>query len=44
MNQLTFDGFLFYAFWGFVVLLLLVALEALLGVIESCWERWNRRK
>ena len=37
MNQLTFDGLLFYLFWGGVALLLL-------AVIEFFWERWDRRR
>jgi hypothetical protein len=37
VNQLTFDGVLFYVFWGSVTLLVLV-------VIEFFWERWDSRK
>ena len=37
MNQLTFDGFLFYVFLGCVLLLLL-------GVVEFFWDWWGRRK
>ena len=37
MDQLTFDGFLFYLFWGSMVLLLL-------AVIEFFWGRWDRRR
>ena len=33
----TFDGVLFYLFWGGVALLLL-------AVIEFFWERWDRRR
>ena len=37
MNQLTFDGFLFYLFWGSVALVTL-------AVIEFFWERWDSRR
>ena len=32
---MTFDGFLFYLFWGSVALVTL-------AVIEFFWERWDR--
>jgi hypothetical protein len=37
VNQLTFDGFLFYLFGGCVLLLAW-------SVIEFFWERWDNRK